>query len=254
MKDLDSEIKQALNKKAENISPSDDLLICIKNRLNEEREIKNMKKIKLTPKVVIAVVFTLALATAAIGAGKIAVTESHSYTNDTIKHFPTHQEVKDILGYDVKFTEKLGNYDFESASPASSEDKDENGNVIHSYKDISFFYTTGKGTLTLGAGPAYGDADVGHYDEAMDYNGIKLYYDSCIYKAVPPEYEKTAEDAKLEAEGELQIGYGASELSEEKTQSLIWTDGDIKYCLLDMDAEIDKAEFADMAKQIIDAE
>ena len=96
MKDFDSEIKKALNKKAEKISPSDDLLICIKSRLNEEREIKNMKKFKFTPKLVIAVVFTLALATAAIGAGRIAVTESHSYVNEAIKHFPTHQELKDI--------------------------------------------------------------------------------------------------------------------------------------------------------------
>lgn len=53
-------------------------------------------------------------------------------------------------------------------------------------------------------------------------------------------------------EGSLQIGYGSDKVEEEKTQCLMWQEGDLQYLIMDMGTEIPKDEFVNMAKQVID--
>ena len=53
-------------------------------------------------------------------------------------------------------------------------------------------------------------------------------------------------------EGSLQIGYGSDKVEEEKTQFLMWQEGDLQYLIMDMGTEIPKDEFVNMAKQVID--
>lgn len=252
MSNFDSEIKKVLTEKTKDVMPSDNLLIRIKSRLYEEREIKNMKKFKFTPKIAIAAVFTIVLATAAIGAGKIKYTTSHSSLLDEIKHFPDKAEVEEIVGFSPKYVENLGGFEFKAAHPGSGSANDEQGNTINEFKDISFWYTTESGMLTLSMHPVLSEESQSNYDDEIDYEGIPLYYDSFIYKSVPPEYERTAEEAILEEQGELQIGYGASEIDEDITQAVTWYEDGISYCLLAMDVEVSKEEVINMAKQVID--
>ena len=41
-------------------------------------------------------------------------------------------------------------------------------------------------------------------------------------------------------------------ISEEKTQNILWVENGITYNLLDMGVEIDKNDFVNMAKEVID--
>ncbi len=50
----------------------------------------------------------------------------------------------------------------------------------------------------------------------------------------------------------MQIGYGSDKVEEEKTQFLMWQEGDLQYLIMDMGTEIPKDEFVNMAKQVID--
>ena len=254
MNNIDNEISKALSKKTENIN-APDILDSIKNELeNKENDI--MKRFKFTPKVLVAAIaLTVILATGVIGAGKIAGVRSGSSHSDDIKHFPTLEEVEDIVDYSPKFVESLGTHKYKFANPADSENYDDNGNVLNKYKDISFWYETDKegAILTLNTHPSFEGtgADKDH-SEAIDYKGITLYYSSCTYKAVPPDYVATDEDKKLEEKGELMIGYGSDKVEEKKTQSIVWDEDGITYDILDMGEEIDKTELIEMAKQVID--
>lgn len=247
---LDEHIKILFNKKTENTALSDDLLNSIKIGIEERGN--NMKRFKFTPRTfAVAAALTVILATGAIAAGKAASISSHSDLREKINHFPSVEEIKSQVDYVPKYTEKLGAYEFDSAQPSKSQDNDENGNVLSSYKDISFYYKTDKGSLSLHTTPAIREED--KTDDVINYKGISLYYSSYTYKAVPPDYEKTQEDIERENSGELSIGYGASEISEEKLQSVIWVENGITYDLLDMGVEIDKNDFIAMAQQVINS-
>lgn len=254
MNNLDNEIKKALISKTENIELPENLLNSIKIEL-EEKENNSMKRFKFTPKVLVAALaLTVVLASGVIAAGKIASISSSSSHFDDIKHFPTLEEVENIVNYSPKFVETLGTHKFKFASPADSQSKDDNGNVIKKFKDITFWYETDNkdATLTLSTQPTISGLGTSENAEPISYNGITLYYSSFTYKAVPPDYVKTDEDKELENKGELMIGFGSDKLEEKKTQSILWEEDSITYDLMDMDEEIDKAEFIEMAKQVID--
>ncbi len=254
MNNLDNDIKKALSLKTENIQLPQNLLSTIKTEL-EEKENDSMKRFKFTPKILVAALaLTVVLASGVIAAGKIVSVSSHSSILDEIKHFPTLEEVEEIVNYSPKFTETLGTHKFKFASPADSQSEDDNGNVINKFKNITFWYDTDNkdAILTLFTSPASDSLGASEDAELISYNNITLYYSSFTYKAVPPDYVKTEEDKELEDKGELMIGFGSDKIEEQKTQSIIWIEDDISYDLMDMGEEIDKTELIEMAKQVID--
>lgn len=250
---FEDKIKYALNEKAKDISPEDDMLFNIKNSI--EKENVPMKKFIINPKKVIALCFVLCTVgtVGVIGAGMVTGISSHSYIGDEIHHFPSQGELSDIIDYEPKYVEKLGKYDFDFASPADNQEKDDKGNIIHEYKAITFWYKTDNGILTLSTHPAFTPNDYSNYNyEEFDYNGIKLYYNSIKYKFVPPDYELTEEDKRLMENKELEISYGSDNVEYKDVTSVSWEENGIKYCIMDMDVNISKAELLEMSKQVVD--
>ncbi len=248
---LDDKIKNALYEKAMNISPSDAMLDSIKNSVG--RENIYMKK-GFTAKKIIALCAAICAigAVTAIGGGKVVTMSSHSSRLDDIKHFPTQAELSKIIDYSPKYVEKLGKYEFDLANPAENEEKDAEGNVINKYRDISFWYKTDNGILTLETKP---DTHTEEKDgEPIEYKGKTLYYSSIKYKFVPPDYELTAEDRELMDKKELEVSYGSQEVELKDNASILWVDGDVQYCILDMDVHVPKDELIAMAKQVIDSD
>lgn len=246
---FDNEIKKALFNKSENIKTSHNLLNSIKNQVYEKEN--TMKKYKFTPRtILVASVLTIILATGVIASGGLAYIQSSSDNRNAINHYPTIEEVKKEVDYVPKYPKTLGGYEFDTAQPSKSKDIDEAHNVLNSYNDIGFYYKTDKGILTLDTTKAVRENDKS--GESINYKGLTLYYNSIIYKAVPPDYIETSEDKERISKGELTIGYGSDKISEEKTQNILWVENGITYNLLDMGVEIDKNDFVNMAKEVID--
>ena len=250
---IDDEIKNVLNKKAINISPSDAMFGSIKNSV--EKENIYMRK-GFTAKKMIALCAAICAigAVTVIGSGKVVSMTAHSSRLDDIKHFPTQAELGKIIDYSPKYVEKLGKYDFDFANPGESEEKDANGNVLYKYRDMSFWYKTDEGILSLNTKPVTQDIDDDKSGEPIEYNGKTLYYSSIKYKFVPPGYELTQEDKELMDKKELEVSYGSQEIELKDNASIVWDDGDVSYCLLDMDAHVPKDELIAMAKQVIDSD
>ena len=135
--------------------------------------------------------------------------------------------------------------------PVDSSADDEQGNSVKKYKEINISYDVPKGNLFMSVSH-YITNDQSPNSEEIDYNNKTIYYGSYEYKAVPPDYKPTEEENKKVEEGSLQIGYGSDKVEEEKTQFLMWQEGDLQYLIMDMGTEIPKDEFVNMAKQVID--
>ncbi len=248
---FDNLIKTGLNKASGDIFPPEDMLYRIKNFSAAEEN--KMKKLNPLKTVILCTAAVLALSAGVIGAGKAVLTESHSSLLERIDHLPTQNELEKIIDFKPKYKEKLGKYDFESCVPVHSNDVGENGEDLGNYTGMSFKYKTDKGILALDTDPKsmrLEDSEL----EISEHNGVKYYYNSYLYKCVPPDYQPTDEEKELEKEGKLQIGVGSDRVETQNCQSICWEQDGVSYCLLDMDVEIDKNEFEDMAKSIIDAD
>ncbi len=239
-------IKEALRKKAEEIEPNDRITYKIYKGI-EKKEAFKMKKFKTAACVCAAVVV---LTSAAIGAGKIAGTSSTSDRRQAITHLPSESELMDAVGYAPKFAEELGGYKFISAQPTDVNDKDEDGNITNTYKEISFTYRTEDGILDLHT--HLGERDMAG-GETVDLDGIEGHFDSFTYKSVPPDYVPTAEEKAAEEAGTLQIGYGDAEPAEQQTNFMSWYEDGITYSIMDMGCGYTKADMEEMAKEIINA-
>lgn len=244
----DKAIKETLYNKSKNLEAPDYLLNTIKNQVYNKEN--TMKKHKFTARTILAASFlTIILVTGVIASGGLAYIQSSSDSRNAIDHYPTIEEVQREVNYVPKYPKTLGGYKFDTAQPSKSEDIDETHNVLNSYNDIGFYYKTDKGILTLDTTKAVREND--KTGESINYKGLTLYYNSIIYKAVPPDYIETSEDKEKISKGELTIGYGADKITEEKTQNILWVENGITYNLLDMGVEIDKNDFINMAKEVI---
>lgn len=244
----DDELKKALNLRAENFSVDENMLYSIKRKIKNQRRI-GMNKFK---KAVIVCCTVLVIGvTGVYGGGKIISYSSSSRTLNEMKYIPAESEFTKKVGFVPKCPENLGQYKYLYSVPVDSLADDEQGNSVKKYKEINISYDVPKGNLFMSVSP-YITNDQSPNSEEIDYNNKTIYYGSYEYKAVPPDYKPTEEENKKVEEGSLQIGYGSDKVEEEKTQFLMWQEGDLQYLIMDMGTEIPKDEFVNMAKQVID--
>ncbi len=247
---MDNKIRAALEYAAKDIAPKENMLSDITERY--EKECLKMKKIKPVRVLAVCAVMCAAISGIAIGAGKIASTESHSSHYEDINHYPTLDELKNIIDYTPVYPKKLGDHEFESCVPVHSTERDENKNAVRDYTGMNFSYKTENGFLNLDTKP--GSVTDTEGSESVDYNGVTLYYRSDVYKFVPPDYKLTEEDKELQEKGELVISYGSKDIEINTMLSVVWNKDGVGYCLIASDPAEDKDEFIALAKQAVDGE
>ena len=161
---------------------------------------------------------------------KIISYSSSSRTLNEMKYIPAESEFTKKVGFVPKCPENLGQYKYLYSVPVDSSADDEQGNSVKKYKEINISYDVPKGNLFMSVSP-YITNDQSPNSEEIDYNNKTIYYGSYEYKAVPPDYKPTEEENKKVEEGSLQIGYGSDKVEEEKTQFLMWQEGDLQYLI-----------------------
>lgn len=226
----DDEIKKALNLRAENVSVDGNMLYSIKRKIKNQRRI-GMNKFK---KAVIVCCTVLVIGvTGVYGGGKIISYTSSSSNLNEMKYIPSESEFTKKVGFVPKCPENLGQYKYLYSVPVDSSADDEQGNSVKKYKEINISYDVPKGSLFMDVSP-YITNDQSPKSEEIKYNDKIVSYSSYVYKAVPPDYKPTEEENKKIEEGSLQIGYGSDKVEEEKTQCLMWQEGDLQYLIMDM--------------------
>lgn len=244
----DDEIKKVLNLKARNVSIDENMLYDIKRKIKSKG---GMSMYKFKKAVIVCCTVLVIGVTGVYAGGKVISYNSSLSLLNEMKYIPSESEFTKKVGFVPKCPESLGKYKYSYSVPVDSLANDEQGNSVKKYKEINISYDTPKGNLFMSVSPEITN-DQSLKSEKIDYKDKTIYYGSYEYKAVPPDYKPTEEENKKIDDGSLQIGYGSEKIEEQKTQFLMWQEGDLQYLIMDMGVEISKDEFINMAKQVID--
>ncbi|HHX61356.1 MAG TPA: hypothetical protein GX707_11700 [Epulopiscium sp.] len=257
-KESNQQIKLALLQGTNEIEPSAGLFDKIKKDIYEQECGETMKnKVTSFKKgrrlAVIAASFVLlgSLTVLGVTMGKSWV----GHSNHKYKTFPSQETILKDVGFIPKYPESLpGGFEYDNGGTGESTLSDDAGNILTQTKDITLGYKRAneKASLSLTItqiGEAFLDNKesqlVGNLDE------INLYYYNQDYKFVPPNYALTEEDKKAKEKGELEISYGAREVSINNVQGLSWYEDGLQYMIMGSDYNFTVEEMIEMATVII---
>lgn len=237
MKDfeLEMQLRETLHESADHMEADDAMKARIDLMLNNQntgRGRKNMWK-RLTVGVAAALCLTTV---GAFARGQLAGLASSLSTDDM--QFSVEQLQKDTakIADGLEIPEALAGYDFQKGAVTYVDKLDEEGNRFGTYPELMAYY--GK-TLTYTA-RAYDEeldgehADKGQYYEGQpreerEMDGVTVSYQADRYIFLPPDAQPTAEEAELEAKGELYISYGTDTREEQTFQRVTWQQDGVVY-------------------------
>ncbi len=170
-------------------------------------------------------------------------------------------KVEADVGYPVTVPERFSNgYVFTQLRVGGQAVFGENNEVLKEYYDVSAIYAReGSPDLRLVLDPLLeyeetNDAPMPTPSEQRTIDGVTVDLTLDHYKAVPEDYEKTADDLAREAEGHYYISFGSDEIREYEIAFAGFTLGDVVYTLMDMEASGSSLDaLAGMAAEIIQA-
>lgn len=217
---------------------------------NSERKSEVMKSKKKVSLIAIAATLILGI-TVFAASGIITTWYSSSSSVPEYKSLPTKQQCIDDIGYAPVLIETFENgYEFYNGSVVNNNLADENDKSVEKFKSVMFRYKKDGDKVIFSQDKFNSQIDsIG--DIAATVDGTDIYYYSYTNKLVPPDYKMTDEDKKAEANGELVFSWGSSEVSISEVQSVSWTQGGIRYHLMQMDGKLSAEELTDMAEEVI---
>ena len=255
---LEKNLKETLNKKSEEIGGSlaDQR---IRTRVFEAiEEEKNMKHRNWKKTAVAAAAICILGTMTAVGVGRPAFIMSGSSRNEIVRDYD--QAVQMQEGYDgrVKSVEGFSNgYTFKEAVPKHEETQDEGKNRLDQGMSMAFTYEKEgmEDVERSGSRLFVGMQDESSADQVMTLeDGTVLSYSSTVNKFVPPDYEITEEEKKLQEEGKLNVAYGSDEVEVMTSAAVTWEQEDISYCLFTFEESMSAEELLSMAKEVAEQE
>lgn len=241
-RDFEQMMRQALEERASGIEPSAQMLANIKKEAEGRKERKGMKHLgmkKMMAAVAAVCILSVTCYAASQVSGVIAGSRADIHTLEGL------QRAESKLDFEAKYVEEFSNgMKFRIAGLGKTQGLDENGNRMGKvYQMLTVDYADEGGrnvSLTIEGG--------NHFVDAGEENVMG--YVTNTYKFVPPDYEKTAEDLKKEAAGELNISYGTDKVEINEVEYYGWEDEGVYYSLTGFDCNLGEAELARMAAEI----
>ncbi|MFR8165779.1 MAG: hypothetical protein ACLU8D_07170 [Enterocloster sp.] len=158
----------------------------------------------------------------------------------------------------MKSVEGFSNgYTFKEAVPKHEETQDEGKNRLDQGMSMAFTYEKeGMEDVELSGSRLFvGMQDESSADQVMTLeDGTVLSYSSTVNKFVPPDYEITEEEKKLQEEGKLNVAYGSDEVEVMTSAAVTWEQEDISYCLFTFEESMSAEELLSMAKEVAEQE
>ena len=178
------------------------------------------------------------------------------HTNFKYKNFPSKEQMLKNVGFIPKYSDSLpGGFEYANGGTGESTLSDDAGNILTKAKEVTLGYKreNEESSLTLSI-TKIEKAFLDNRESQLvgNLDGIDLYYYEKDYKFVPANYEPTEEDKRANEAGELEISYGASEISICNIQGLSWYEDGLEYCIIGSDYEFTIEEMIGMAKVVIE--
>ena len=201
------------------------------------------------------------------GIALAAVTATRTWTtsssqDDEVYSYEQLAEVEEKLGYDFHVPESIAEgYTDPELAIVDEAVAGEDGEALYSYKNASVTYTKdGAGWICVNATrredldqESPGNATEQDYDERKEIDGITVDVTTQNYKIVPVDYEITPEDQAAMDKGDLNISYGAEEVSEMSISNASLDIDGIAYLIIDSNGS-DAESMVAMAEKVIRAE
>lgn len=253
---LEKRLKETLEKKAEEVCAD----ALAKERIRTEvyrkiKEVNGMKQKNMKKIVLVAAAICIFGSITAFALGKAVTVSSHSNHNEEVTVFEEAKAMQRDLDREVKVVEEFSNgYRFRSAVPRYEESHDKNGKSIEKETAMSFFYEKeGMEGITLFASRiTLGESGTPDAVLVLE-DGTELHFSELVNKFVPPDYEITEEEKKLQEEGKLNVAYGSSEVEIKNSESVYWQQNGITYCLFMFGDDLSADEMLAMAKELAES-
>lgn len=250
---MDNRIKELLQQRAEAYEVSDENWICIKRKINQkEGEKYNMRKFSVKKVVIAAAVAVMLTGTVCLAAGKGVSWVSSSSSRADYTNYQDLSKAEEKAGVTTNAPDVFANgYSFDGIRLKSEKVLDNNNAVVDEYRSVSITYKKDGTRLDLQVKPRVEErAEDDYYTEIIEEDGTKYYYKVLNNKFVPVGYVPTEEEEAQMAAGNLNIGIGASEITEETSYAMVWTYNNQTYQLFTMNACLTSEEMLSMAKEI----
>ncbi len=252
---LESQIRDSLAEKANQIAASELLKIKIHNKLiSQEIKENSMKKIFSYKKVVVLFAVICCLATATVFAsGTISSYVGSTNKNEAYTEIPSAKALSKDIGFTPKIIASFSNgYSFKEATISNTNGQSDSGEVLSHTKGLDTDYVSSDGqnvTLTSYQSGFFDNSR--KVDEKADYLGIDLIYSKQVYKFVPEGYQLTSDDQEAKANGSVVFSYGSDEIETTTYQFVSWSDGNVDYQLLTENVALSYTDLFTMAEELI---
>ena len=255
----EKEVQDGLNREISFIDfpkeAEDRILTQIHHQIQKGR--KTMKWTKKQTRLILAAAMVIIGATTAIGAGKIAFTQSGHSINDELHNADQlKRQAEETFGEKIRMPEKFSDgTSFVSGIVSDVEGMDENGNLVDTRPELYANYKRGNINISLTVAEPFSDESPEKKQVLLSEtcNGIAIEGTEDHYLFLPPDAVPSEEDKRLEAEGKLMISYGSSEEERKVFKNVGWDEGGLHYLLFTFD-DIQLSDIAALAKEIISSQ
>ena len=252
--DLENKLKEALAQECADMTASRDLKERIDAEILERQKEADMKHFSVKKLIIGVAVGCFLISGAVYATGHAVSLSSLSYFGDGYKSFSDLDKAEAELGYQVDAVETFENgYRFKAMSVGNVQGLDESGNEVYTYKNMDIQYDRGgdPSIVVFIEKPVETQVRTKEPQAVRQVGDITVYYDTQIFKAVPPNYELTEEDKAKQESGELAISYGDDKVSVHTSHNVTWDKDGIFYDMIGFDVNLSAEEMLDMAEEII---
>lgn len=248
---FDKEMKDMLHRCADELHAPDKLKtrvdFALKNGSSRPRRRWGRRLIALAAVAAITV-------TGAFAAGAFGSITSHSWSDQRLSMEQTQQHMEQA-GVAFTLPERIGDFTFSYGYDADTLAESAAGERER-VKEVNAEYEKDGVTLDFSAHTAYtvfdGEDDPYAPDAERDVNGVTLAFRDTAYLFVPPDYEPSDEEKKLERRGELTISEGSDEVEDRQFQSVSWTQDGVEYSLYGFDTGLDAQTMLELASGLVE--
>lgn len=248
---FDKEMKDMLHRCADELHAPDKLKtrvdFALKNGSSRPRRCWGRRLIALAAVAAITV-------TGAFAAGAFGSITSHSWSDQRLSLAQT-QEHMEQAGVEFTLPESIGGFTFSHGYDADTLAESAAGER-EQVKEVNAEYEKDGVTLNFSAHKVYTvfsdeESSDPEPDEVQEVNGVTLSFRDSHYRFVPPDYEPSDEEKKLERRGELTISEGSDEVEDRQFQSVIWEKDGMSYILYGFDTGLDAQTMLELASGLV---
>lgn len=249
---FDKEMKEMLHQCADELHAPDKLKtrvdFALKNGSSRPRRRWGRRLVALAAVAAIAV-------TGAFAAGAFGSIRSSSRADQSLSMEQTQQHMEQA-GVAFTLPERIGDFTFSYGYDADTLAESATGER-EQVKEVNAEYEKDGVTLNFNAHKTYtvfSDEENSdpEPDEVQEVNGVTLSFRDSHYRFVPPDYEPSDEEKKLERRGELTISEGSDEVEDRQFQSVSWQKDGMSYSLYGFDTGLDAQTMLELASGLVE--